>query len=42
MKDVSTIAKGDAQSAVVGRTGIGLVFNGGFVQGVATNRTLGK
>ena len=40
MKDVTTIAKGNRQAIVVGRGGIGLIFNGRFVERIATNGAL--
>ena len=40
MKDVTTIAKGDAETIVIGRWGISLIFNGWLIQGVTTNGAL--
>ena len=40
VKDVSTIAEGNAESIVVGGRRIGLVFDGGFVEGIAANGAL--
>lgn len=40
VEDVSAVSKSDAQSVVVGGTGIGLILNGGFVERIATNSAL--
>lgn len=37
MKDMSTISKGNRKTIVVRGTGVGLIFNGGFVERVAAN-----
>jgi hypothetical protein len=40
VKHVSTVAKGNAQAIVIGRGGIGLVLNRGFIERIATNGAL--
>lgn len=40
MEYMSAISKCNAKSIVIGRAGIGLIFNGGFVDGIATDGTM--
>lgn len=40
VKDVTAIPKSNGQAIVVGRTGIGLILDGGFVERIAANGAL--
>jgi len=39
MKDVTAISKRNGQAIIIRRRWIGLIFNGGFIQRISTNRT---